>query len=250
MAEEPEPVAGEPEPELAAEASEPDPEPEPAVEDDAPSEVERAFADRAAALESVERDLSKRLKRVLADEQNEVLDQLRRGKPTGVEDLLPTPDEHAARWAAVCRDPLSAAAQAGATWSGGATGSLEDLGDELARTLVLPLRERIERSFAASDGNLDDVADRVRALYREWKHQRLPEAAPHYAAAAYARGLYEGAPAEARVHWVPDPSHGACPDCDDNVLAGDLPKGEEFPTGDRCAPAHPGCRCLVLVATA
>jgi hypothetical protein len=29
-----------------------------------------------------------------------------------------------------------------------------------------------------------------------------------------------------------------------------VPKGEEFPTGDRCAPAHPGCRCLVLVATA
>jgi hypothetical protein len=145
---------------------------------------------------------------------------------------------------------LAAAARAGAQWSGGSTGPLDDLAGELARSLVLPLRERIERSFAASDGNLDDVSDRVRALYREWKNQRLPEAVPHHAAAAYARGLYEGAPAEAQVHWVPDPAHGACPDCDDNVLAGALAKGEEFPTGDRCAPAHPGCRCLVLVATA
>jgi hypothetical protein len=52
------------------------------------------------------------------------------------------------------------------------------------------------------------------------------------------------------VQWVPDPERGACPDCDDNVLAGTIAKGDEFPTGDRCAPAHPGCRCLVLVATA
>jgi hypothetical protein len=234
----------------AAPDAEPEPEPEPEpVADAEPSEVERAFQERAAALEPVEKDLSKRLKRALADEQNEVLDQLRRGKPTGMDDLLPSADAHAARWAAASSDPLAAAAQAGAASSGGTAGAA-DLADELARTLVLPLRERIERSFVASDGNLDDVADRVRALYREWKNQRLPEAAPHYSAAAYARGLFEAAPADAKVHWVPDPSRGACPDCDDNVLAGALAKGEEFPTGDRCAPAHPGCRCLVLVATA
>ncbi|MEQ1787293.1 MAG: hypothetical protein ABL966_09585, partial [Acidimicrobiales bacterium] len=132
--------------------------------------------------------------------------------------------------------------------AGGTAGSAADLADELARSLTAPLRERIDRSFVASDGNLDDVADRVRALYREWKGQRLTDTSRHYAAAAYARGVYDGLPADASVQWTLDPSGGPCPDCDDNVLGGALAKGAEFPTGHQLAPAHPGCRCLVLAA--
>jgi cell division septum initiation protein DivIVA len=266
---EPEPVAAvepepelvvEPEPELVVEPEpvavvepEPEPEPEPEVSEPEPapeSAHEQAFAARGAALEDVERDLGKRLKRTLADEQNEVLDNLRRGKPGGVEDLLPTADDHAARWGDAAAGPLQKAATAGADWVGGKATPIADLADELARGLVLPLRERIERSFVASDGNLDDVSDRVRALYREWKIQRLGEAAAHFAAAAHARGLFDAMPSDAKVQWVPEPGRGACPDCDDNVLAGAIAKGDEFPTGDRCAPAHPGCRCLVLVVDA
>jgi hypothetical protein len=229
---------------------EPEPEPELEPEPAPASEHEQVFAARAAALEDVERDLGKRLKRTLADEQNEVLDNLRRGKPSGVDDLLPTVDDHAARWGDAAAAALQQAAAAGAELAGGKPSPVADLVDELARGLVLPLRERIERSFVASDGNLDDVSDRVRALYREWKIQRLGEAAAHYAAAAHARGLFDALPSDAKVHWVPEPERGACPDCDDNVLAGAIAKGDEFPTGDRCAPAHPGCRCLVLVVSA
>jgi DivIVA domain-containing protein len=236
-------------------ASQPDDEPatEPAeaADDDEPAMVaaeERPFAARRAALESVEKDLARRVKRGLADEQNQVLDLLRRAKPKGVDELLPGIDDHAAQWSEVVTASLLDAAAAGADWSGGVPSSVADLADELARSLTLPLRERIDRSFAASDGNLDDVADRVRALYREWKGQRLSEAAAHYAAAAYARGVFDGVAAGAEVRWVVDPAAGPCPDCDDNVLAGAIPKGDEFPTGNPCAPAHPGCHCLVLAA--
>jgi hypothetical protein len=45
---------------------------------------------------------------------------------------------------------------------------------------------------------------------------------------------------------VVDPSCEACPDCDDNALAGKVTKGDTFPTGDTVAPAHPDCRCLVV----
>ena len=248
----PEPAVAEPEPEPVAQVvTEPEPEPEPVAEADVPVTVdERAFAQRDEALDAIERDLAKRLKRTLADEQNEVLDALRRGKPSGVADLLPAADDHAGRWADAAKGAVKDAASAGATWAGGKASPIADLVDDLARNLVLPLRERIERSFVASDGNLDDVSDRVRALYREWKNQRLNEAASHYAAAAYARGLFDAVPSDAKVHWVPEPARGACPDCDDNVLAGSIAKGDEFPTGDRVAPAHPGCRCLVLVVDA
>jgi DivIVA domain-containing protein len=212
----------------------------------------RPFLARASALETIEKDLARRLKRVLADEQNEVLDLLRRAKPKpkGAQDLLPAPDEHAARWSDVVKEPLAEAVEAGADWSGGKASSAVDLAEDLGRSLTGPLRERVERSFAAADGNLDEVADRVRALYREWKGPRLSEAVADAAAAGYARGVLDGVPSGGQVHWVLDPSAGPCPDCDDNVLAGVQAKGEPFPTGGANAPAHPGCHCLVLPADA
>lgn len=209
-----------------------------------------AFAARRAALEPIERELARRLKRSLADEQNEVLDLLRRVKPKGIDDLFSSIDDHAGRWADAAALVLHSAARAGAESLGGAeASSTDDLAAELARALTAPLRERIDRSFSASDGNVDDVADRVRALYREWKGQRLAEAVQHYTAAAYARGVFDGVDDGALVHWVVDPAAGPCPDCDDNVLAGEIVKGEAFPTGNPCAPAHPGCHCLVLPVT-
>ncbi len=211
------------------------------------------FVERAQAVAHSEKELGRALKRALADEQNEVLDLLRRAKPTGADDLLPAQDLHVARWAAAAAESLGTAARAGAdtgaTPAAGATISVDDLAEELARSLVGPLRERIDRGFAASDGNLDDIADRVRALYREWRGQRLVEASQHYASAAYALGLFDSIGAGTKVHWVIDPSVGPCPDCDDNVLAGAITKGEEFPTGNQCAPAHPGCHCLVVAVS-
>ena len=201
------------------------------------------FRARDEALHAMDKELSRRLKRSLADEQNEVLDLLRRTKPKGVDDLLPSADDHAARWADTAAPGLAEAAEAGA--GGDTPTSVTDLADELARHLTAPLRDRIDRSFAASDGNLDDVADRVRALYREWKGQRLSETSRHFLAAAFARGLFDGVAPGGRVQWVLDPAAPPCPDCDDNVLAGAIAKGEEFPTGHVCSPAHPGCRCLV-----
>jgi hypothetical protein len=243
---------------LRAEQAEPSEQPDAADEDAAgePDEAgppePTAFSARDEALAPIDKELARRLKRALADEQNEVLDRLRRAKPAGVDDLLPGVDEHAGRWSSVAAEPLAEAAAAGAASLGGAApaAGTAPLADELARSLTGPLRERIDRSFAAADGNLDDVADRVRALYREWKGQRLADASSHHTAAAYALGAFGALPEGARVRWAVDPLGGPCPDCDDNVLAGSLAKGEEFPTGHTCAPAHPGCRCLVVAAEA
>ena len=79
----------------------------------------KAFADRAAETAPIVRDLARRLKRELADEQNDVLDRLRRVKPKGVEDLFADADEHTARWSRAAVTALYEAAAAGAHWSGG-----------------------------------------------------------------------------------------------------------------------------------
>ena len=77
------------------------------------------------------------------------------------------------------------------------------------------------------------MADRVRALYREWKGQRLTDAATHATAASYARGAYEALAGDAQVRWFVDARREPCPDCDDNVLAGAAGQGRALP--DRAA---------------
>jgi DivIVA domain-containing protein len=240
-------VAVAPAPDAGAEDGGPDDGAEPAAEGDDPVTV--TLRDRDAVLAGVERELGRRLKRVLADEQNEVLDLLRRGRTLEFDDVVPAPDEHADRYAIAATPDLDLAAEHGATSVGGKVlDSTDDLAGQLGRVLVDPLRVRIERSFDDCDGDLEEVTERLRSLYREWKSQHIGAAVRHYTAAAYAWGAYEASPEGAELRWLVDRTGEACPDADDNALAGEVRKGEPFPTGDRCSPAHPGCRCLVVPA--
>jgi DivIVA domain-containing protein len=209
----------------------------------------RALQDRDTVLAAVERELGRKLKRVLADEQNEVLDTLRRGGTVEFAEVVPAADEHVDRFAIAATADLDVAALHGAALAGGEkAGSCDELAGRLGAMLVEPLRVRIERSFDDCDGDLEEVSERLRALYREWKGQHIGSAVRHFTAAAYAAGALEAAGDGATVRWLVDPSCDACPDCDDNALAGDVAKGEAFPTGDTCSPAHPDCRCLVVPA--
>jgi cell division septum initiation protein DivIVA len=209
----------------------------------------RLLQTRDTQLAAVERELGRKLKRVLADEQNEVLDMLRRGGAIGFADVVPAADEHVDRFAIAATAHLESAAAQGAELVGGTSSiSCDELAATLGRTLVEPLRVRIERSFDDSDGDLEEVGERLRALYREWKGNHIGNAVRHFSASAHAQGAYLATPSGAALQWLVDRSCDACPDCDDNALAGRVVKGEAYPTGDRCAPAHPDCRCLVVPA--
>ncbi|HKA83402.1 MAG TPA: DivIVA domain-containing protein [Acidimicrobiales bacterium] len=203
--------------------------------------------DRDTHLGPVERELGRRLKRVLADEQNEVFDLLRRDHPASVDDVVPAAAEHAQRYAAAALPELDVAAVSGAaSVHREVRGSCTALANELGQSLVEPMRERIARAFDECDGDLEEVTERLRSLYREWKGQRIGAAVRHYAAAAYAWGVYEATPSDAELRWLVDRAGEACPDADDNALASGVRKGEAFPTGVLCSPAHPDCRCLVV----
>jgi DivIVA domain-containing protein len=208
---------------------------------------EAMLHDRDTHLGPVERELGRRLKRVLADEQNEVFDRLRRDPLAGLDDVLPAAGEHVRRYAAAALPDLDVAALSGAaSVDRGVTGPCSTLASELGQSLVEPLRERIARSFDECEGDLEEVTERLRSVYREWKGQRIAPAVRHYAAAAYAWGVYEATPSDAELRWLVDRSGEACPDADDNALASGVRKGEAFPTGVLCSPAHPDCRCLVV----
>ena len=111
-----------------------------------------------------------------------------------------------------------------------------DLAAELAAELVEGLRDRIERCFAEAAGDEEELAERLRACYREWKGQRVDELASRSVLTACNRGLLDSLAEGTLVHWVVDDGDTPSPDCDDNALADGVRKGDKFPTGHVVPP--------------
>jgi DivIVA domain-containing protein len=213
---------------------------------------------RDATTDAVESRLARRLKRTLSDEQNEVLDALRRARKSDGVDVLPPASEQASRYAGTAVSDLAAAAAGGvdffepAAADGVEAPEVDDLAAELADMIVGLLRERVERAVreADVDADADDLAERIRACYREWKTQRIGETSRHFVLAAFNRGVYAAQPAGTKLCWLVDDGGSPCPDAEDNALAGPTVKGDAFPTGHPMPPAHPGCRCVLVTADA
>jgi hypothetical protein len=273
-----EPAAGEPaaaEPVEAVDATEPADGPPPVA---APvAELSVFHASPAAPAEAVELDDSpfgrrdalltpiivaaaRRLKRVLADEQNDVLHILRGATPaTSLAALLPAAEEQVQRYATAVDGDLRAAAMAGADSVAKGTAAAHRKAVErgravqpavelLAGSIVHPLRERLEHAVDDAGGDNGELATFARAIYREWKTQRIDEHLDDVALMAFGRGQLAALAPGTPVCWSVDPNGPACPDAEDNALAGVVAAGDPFPTEHRCAPAHDGCRCMLSLA--
>ena len=232
--------------------------PDDAVDDDDDS----PFGRRDAALTPLIVAAARRTKRVLADEQNELLHLLRRAPKLGsIDDLLPSAAEQRGRYATAMTDELHSAALAGAAsvdidgTKGRGQGINEEHAVEPALTamdtvLVAPLRERISRAVDDAAGDADELAAHLRSIYREWKTQRIDEHLDDIARLAYGRGQLLALAPGTKVCWIVDPNGPPCPDAEDNSLAGSIDAGQPFPTEHVYPPAHPGCRCLLARAAA
>jgi DivIVA domain-containing protein len=232
-------------------------------DDDVDAGVIRTDADEAllqrreALIMDLEISLTRKLKRSLQDEQNDLLDRLRslRAEPTAAR-LLPSPDEQAARYVSAAQPLVDRAAAAGAAFANEVLGQkrapgpapvVVDLAKEAANNIVDALRRRLEQAIITTAE--DDQAVLVEAVggaYREWKSQRIERLAGDALAAAFSRGTWHAVPDGTYLRWVVEDVDGPCPDCDDDALAGSLPKDEPFPTGQYHPPAHTGCRCLLV----
>ena len=231
----------------------------PATEDGdtgAGEEDEFLLRRRDELLDPIQQRLARKLKRVVQDEQNDVLDRLRsyRGKPA-VDVLLLSEEAQTARYADATRPLLEEAAAAGTRFgAGGQDGEaaapdgagVDEVARELAAAVGSAIRRKLER--AAEQGGDDEVSmsDSVGAAYREWKGKRADRVAGDHLAAAFARGVLAATPEGVSLRWVVDDGEDRCPDCDDNALGGPTAKGEAYPTGQIHPPAHPGCRCILV----
>ena len=213
---------------------------------------EQALLERRDAItDAVEKQAVRKLKRVLADEQNEVLDRLRRNpKSTS---RRPVPDRQRPRGAVRVRCPWSPrpmwrSVAVASTGTSRQRPTSTTWPSSSAKALTFPLRDRVDGSLREAAGDEDAMADGIRAVYRDWKTHRIESQARDTVLAAFNRGLFDATGPKARLRWLVDNGGSPCPDAEDNSLAGLVVQGEPFPTGHCYPPAHPGCRCLLVPA--
>ena len=200
--------------------------------------------------------MARKLKRVLADEQNEVLDILRGKLSVKTLDAIVGPKaDHSARMIEALEASVKSAAMAGAKSLSNASekdlqkmvaSQMTAINEYVVATVVAPLRERLSRSISQASGDNAELASLVRLVYREWKNQHVDTQVDNIAQTSFGRGAFAALTPGTKVCWMVDPSGPACPDAEDNSLAGFVSVGEAFPTGHTHAPAHSGCRCALV----
>ena len=235
---------------------------EPAAEESVEAPVEEVavattFELRDEELAPVIAAMSRKLKRALADEQNEVLDILRGKLPVKTLDAIVGPKtDHSARILEALEASLKAAALAGAKSLSKASdkdlqkmvaSQMAAINEFVIATVVAPLRERLSRSISQAAGDNAELTSLVRLVYREWKNQHVDTQIDNIAQTSFGRGAFAALTPSVKVCWKVDPNGPACADAEDNSLAGFVNAGEAFPTGHTHAPAHAGCRCALVL---
>ena len=215
------------------------------------------FDHRDEVLEPIMVLITRKMKRVLADEENSMLTYLQGKKSmVALEKVLPSADEHLQMYVEALTEDVISAAMAGAQ---SLSKSLKaDLRKRVTRSAVMqvvsrsmdestirPLREKIQRAVEQSNGDKDEMSNLIRSVYREMKMQRVEQQVSDIARMAYSRGAYLVLDQGTQVCWMVDPNGPSCADAEDNSLAGSTDLGSEFPTGHVHPTAHAGCRCLI-----
>ena len=233
--------------------------PKKAVEPPKPIEPDlKMFERRDSALIAVDEMLVKKLKRVLADEENAMLNYLQSKKAqVALEKVLPSFENQLQTFVEATNKELIEAAMSGAQSLSKSLKSdlrkkisnatvMQVLSKKLADDIVYPLRERIQKCVEGSDGSASEMSSLIRSTYREWKMKQVDKIVGDISRLAYSRGAYLVLETGVKVCWMVDPNGPPCADAEDNSLAGEVNCGEKFPTGDEHPVIHAGCKCLVV----
>jgi hypothetical protein len=215
------------------------------------------FEHRDDVLAPLKVQMVRKVKRVLADEENAMLTYLQGKKSVvALETLLPAADTHAQQHIEALTEDVMTTAMAGAKSLSPSlkadlrkrvtnTAVMQVMSKNIDETIVRPLRERIQRGVEQSNGDRDEMASLLRSVFREWKMQRVEQFVADIAVLAYSRGAYLTLDQGTKMCWMVDPNGPSCADAEDNSLAGATALGDNYPTGHQHPTAHAGCRCLL-----
>lgn len=209
-------------------------------------DVPDVFTARDVAMTRHGADLRRKLKRVMADEQSDLLDRLQRSKAMSVDDLAPA-DEQRQRYTDAVTPAILATAELGADLQGGtsSSGAVAPLVENLVASVFDPLRARVEDSVRNA-ADAEEVLEPLRAHYRDMRLSEVPDLTDDVLSEAFALGVYEAIPAGTSVQWLNDPRVEPAADCYDDTLADDVVTPSAFPDGRKRPGTIPGCRCLVV----
>ncbi|MGQ0679568.1 MAG: hypothetical protein ACT4OM_07925 [Actinomycetota bacterium] len=225
-----------------------------------PVEAGRSMLERRReALDELPLQTARRLKRLLQEDHNDLLDRVRtqRGKGVLEEHLAPLPEQFG-RFQIGLSDNLSAAFAHGREAGGAASASdsSKAVSNLVARQVVNPLRSEVSKAIQAgidAQESASGIAERASDVFRVWKGVRTEMLGEGMVYAAFNQGLVDAwsARTNARKLWVPSGEGGECPSevCRKNVAAGALPLRAAFPSGHLTPPAHGGCTCTLSTAT-
>ena len=229
----------------------------------APTPIEpdlKMFERRDTALVAVDEVVAKKLKRVLADEENAMLNYLQSKKAqVALENVLPSVENQLQNYVEATSKELVEAAMSGAQSLSKSlkadlrkkvsnTSVMQVMSKKLADDIVYPLRERIQKCVERSAGDASEMSSLISTVYREWKMQQIDKLVGDISRLAYSRGAYLVLETGTKVCWMVDPNGPPCSDAEDNSLAGQVACGEKFPTGHEHPVIHSGCKCLVVPA--
>lgn len=180
--------------------------------DPVPVEPEASSEDvarqRDAIIAEVASDVEKRLKRALADEQNELLAGIRSAGRRQIElvSLVGETDDHVQRYVGAITDVAARAYAAGAALVDGEAGpgtmpagAVEEI---VGSAVVLPLRLRLIELDSLQVERVSSHVDALRAFYRQRKTDHLSEAATSLAGLLVTAGACEVLPSNAPIPWM------------------------------------------------
>jgi len=123
----------------------------------------------------------------------------------------------------------------------------------LIKQILEPVNMILEQERYGTDESKQSEADFMEHLslvYRDLRGERLDRIVGDFVVAASCRGIYDCAAKDGDyLKWVMDSELESCPDCEDNSLSSATAVNELFPTGHLMPPAHPGCRCSIRIIT-
>ncbi|HEX2052272.1 MAG TPA: DivIVA domain-containing protein [Actinomycetota bacterium] len=210
---------------------------------------------RNEALGNLPSQTARRLKRLLQEDHNDLLDRLRKQRGRGsLDENLAPPEEQVQRFVAGLRDALAKAFNEGRRAAGAkpAADPTQAVAKLVSRQVVTPLRNEVSRAVGAgleAEDSASALSERANDVFRVWKGVRTQLLGEGIALSAYHHGFLDalGSRSDARKAWVLAEDEQDCPNdvCRRNASAGAVGARAAFPSGHHAPPAHGGCTCTL-----
>jgi DivIVA domain-containing protein len=189
--------------------------------------------------------LARKLKRVLSDQQNELLNRLRLSKDGSLFAGLIEPNEQFNDFVSIASEAFAQLVLIQKEFEKLQEVDFSQLNQELAKNLVESIRSKIFKDdVIITELIKPSLQELVSATYRELRSAKVDELSGDIIFKAYNLLVLHSCKDDELIIW--QPTKQPCSDCEDNSLSEPIKPFSLFPTGVNQPPFHSGCRCILI----